>query len=243
MRSVTSSPLKEPSPAQSVPAAGRRRTGTHGARHGGRSERVVRAVMQAAAAEIARAGYAALRVEDVAARAGVNKTTVYRRWPTKAELVKATLRSFSDGQQAPPDTGALRLDLLDLVRRFVAAASTPEGQGIYRMLLAEMHVPEVEALARALREERLAPWREVLARGVARGELPPGTDLDLMVEMIRGTVTNRLFRLRAPVDDGALESIVDVVVLGAKAGGALRRAPGAPAGPSGGIHVIGDEPG
>lgn len=99
------------------------------------------------------------------------------------------------------------------------------------MLLAELHVPEVEALARALREERLAPWREVLERGVARGELPPGTDLDLLVEMIRGVVTNRLFRLRAPVDAGVLESIVDVVVLGAKAGGALRRGPAAPGAP------------
>lgn len=231
MRSAMSPTLREPSSAEPVPTVGRRRTGVHGARHGGRSERVVRAVMHAAAAEIARAGYAALRVEDVAARAGVNKTTIYRRWPTKAELVKATLRSFADGSQAPPDTGALRLDLLELVRRFVAVASTPEGQGIYRMLLAELHVPEVEALARALREERLAPWREVLERGVARGELPPGTDLDLLVEMIRGVVTNRLFRLRAPVDAGVLESIVDVVVLGAKAGGALRRGPAAPGAP------------
>ncbi|WP_437499577.1 TetR/AcrR family transcriptional regulator [Sorangium sp. So ce1099] len=216
---------REPSPVEPAPAAERRRTGARGARRGGRSERVVRAVLHAAAAEIARAGYAALRVEDVAARAGVNKTTVYRRWPTKAELVRATLRLLADDHHAPPDTGAVRRDLLELVRRFVAMASTPEGQGIYRMLLAELHVPEVDALVRTLRDERLAPWREVLARGVARGELPPGTDLDLLVEMIRATVTNRLFRLRAPVDDGVLEAIVDVVVLGAKGGGALRRAP------------------
>jgi hypothetical protein len=51
------------------------------------------------------------------------------------------------------------------------------------------------------------------------------------VEMIRGVVTNRLFRLRAPVDDGVLEAVVDIVVLGAKGGGALRRAAGSPAAP------------
>ncbi|MGK3987202.1 TetR/AcrR family transcriptional regulator [Sorangium sp. So ce136] len=236
MRIVTPSTPREPPPAEPVPEAERRRTGARGARRGGRSERVVREVLHAAAAEIARAGYAALRVEDVAARAGVNKTTIYRRWPTKAELVRATLRSVGDDRHAPPDTGAVRLDLLELVRRFVAVASTPEGQGISRMLLAELHVPEVDALVRTLRDERLAPWREVLARGIARGELPPGTDVDLLVEMIRATVTNRLFRLHAPVDEGVLESIVDVVVLGAKGGGALRRAhltaaPSAPAPP------------
>lgn len=230
MRTFMPSTPREPPPAEPVPAAERRRTGARGARHGGRSERVVRAVMHAAAAEIARVGYAALRVEDVAARAGVNKTTVYRRWPTKAELVRATLRSVAEDRDPPPDTGSVRRDLLELVRRFIAVASTPEGHGLYRMVQAELHVPEVDALVRTLRDERLVPWREVLARGVARGELPPGTDLDLLGEMIRAPVTNRLFRLRAPVDDGFLEAIVDVVVLGAKGGGALRRAqlPAAP---------------
>ena len=67
----------------STSAAGRRRT--VGARTGGRSERVVRDVLRAAIEELSTNGYSALRVEDVAARAGVNKTTVYRRWPTKAD--------------------------------------------------------------------------------------------------------------------------------------------------------------
>ena len=63
--------------------ARKRRTGEHAPRVGGRSERVVRDVLDASAKELARVGYAALRMDDVAAAAGVNKTTVYRRWPTK----------------------------------------------------------------------------------------------------------------------------------------------------------------
>ncbi|AGP38763.1 hypothetical protein [Sorangium cellulosum] len=51
------------------------------------------------------------------ARAGVSKMTVYRRWPTEAELVRAALRSVADDRRAPPDTGALRLDWLELARR------------------------------------------------------------------------------------------------------------------------------
>ena len=62
---------------------------TEGIRSRGRSARVVQEVLTATAEELGRSGYAALRIEDVAERAGVNKTTIYRRWPTKAALVKA----------------------------------------------------------------------------------------------------------------------------------------------------------
>src|SRR5512138_898011 len=88
-------------------SAGSRRTGVRAARVGGRSERVVRDVLAAAAAEMARVGYVALRVEDVAARAGVNKTTVYRRWPTKADLVRDVLCGLGGDQHEAPDTGSL----------------------------------------------------------------------------------------------------------------------------------------
>ncbi|AUX24384.1 TetR family transcriptional regulator [Sorangium cellulosum] len=232
-QSVAEPCLDDPSTTQPAPAP-RRRTGARGARPGGRSERVVRAVMHAAAAELARAGYMALRIEDVAALAGVNKTTVYRRWPTKAELVKATLRSLVDGDGEAPDTGSLRLDLLELVRRIVAVASMPVGHGIYRVLLAELHLPEVEAFARACDDERFAPWREVLERAVARGELPPGSDLRLIIEMIRSPLALRLFQLREPVDDSVLQAVVDTVLFGAKNGGAVLRAasPGPPEPPA-----------
>src|SRR5262245_42346850 len=118
-----------------------RRTGQQ--RLGGRSERVVRDVIQATAAELARVGYAALRVEDVAAQAGVNKTTVYRRWPPKADLVGAALRGVRGAPPEPPDTGSVRADLLLLLREVIAVVSTPEGRSIHRMITVEMDHPEV----------------------------------------------------------------------------------------------------
>jgi len=205
-------------PMQNPPERSRR-TGARAARVGGRSERVVRDVLSAAAAEMARVGYVALRVEDVAARAGVNKTTVYRRWPTKADLVKDTLRGLGGDLREAPDTGSLEQDLLELLRRVVARVTTLEGQGIYRVLMAELHQPEVESFARSLREEHAAPWYEALSRAVDRGELPEGSDIKLVAEMIRGAVANRTFRLREPVDEGFLEGVVALVVRGAQAGG------------------------
>src|SRR6516162_5006549 len=92
-------------------------------RLGGRSERVVRDVTRATAAELARVGYAELRVEDVATEAGVNKTTIYRRWPSKIELVAAAIRAINEPSGDLPDLGSISLDLLALLRDKVSLAS------------------------------------------------------------------------------------------------------------------------
>src|SRR5262245_2839968 len=98
-----------------------KRSGGKGAlvRAGGKSplvrgEPVVRGILGAALTELARTGYGALRIEDVAARAGVNKTTVYRRWSTKEDLVRAALLSITNDRFTPPNTGSLRTDLLQI---------------------------------------------------------------------------------------------------------------------------------
>src|SRR3954454_17804776 len=80
-------------------------------RPGGRSERVRSSVLAAAQELLAEGGYDALRVEDVASRAGVHKTTVYRRWPTKADLVMAVVEGRSEERVPVPDTGSLEDDL------------------------------------------------------------------------------------------------------------------------------------
>jgi AcrR family transcriptional regulator len=211
---MTASPLPE---ALETPEP--RRTGQQ--RLGGRSERVVRDVTRATAAELARVGYAELRVEDVAAQAGVNKTTIYRRWPTKADLVAATMQALKGVPEELPDLGAVRLDLLALAREAVVRASTCEGQSLHRVITLEIDHPEVASIARALRTDWFAPWEAVLARAVARKELPEHSDADLMIEMIMGPVFSKL-RRREPVEDEFLAAVVNMVVLGAKGGGAIR---------------------
>jgi AcrR family transcriptional regulator len=207
---------------KTIPPEAPRRTGAHAARVGGRSERVVREVLAAASAELARSGYSAFRIEEVAARAGVNKTTVYRRWPTKAELVAATLSAWSNEEPEPPATGALRSDLLQLLKRAVARSSTLEGQGIHRMILAELHHPEVEAIVHTLRIENRRPFLAAIDAAVARGELPEGVDGALMVEMIHAPVFNRVFKHHGHVSPAFMKSVIEIVVLGAQHGGATK---------------------
>jgi AcrR family transcriptional regulator len=192
-------------------------------RLGGRSERVVRSVLDAAIAEIARVGYAALRVDDVATRAGVNKTTVYRRWPTKPELVAAAVRSLFDTQPEAPDTGALRSDLMVLLRKSVAAkVRRPESRTVSCVIMLEKDHPEVAQIARELRTEHLAPWEEVVRRAIARGEVPEGSDPHIIVETLSGALFSKMNRKGERVDDDYLAALIDLVVAGARAGGAIR---------------------
>jgi AcrR family transcriptional regulator len=205
------------------PPSNPRRTGQQ--RLGGRSERVVRDVTRATAAELARVGYAALRVEDVAVQAGVNKTTIYRRWPSKVDLVGATLRAITAPTLDLPDLGSVYLDLLALLRAGVMRSSTCEGQSIHRMIALEMDHPEVASIARALRTEYVAPWAAVIERAIARGELPERSDPQFIADLILGPVFNKLLRKREPVEDEFLAAVVKMVVLGAKHGGAVLGGP------------------
>jgi len=191
----------EPSPAAS----------DVGARSGGRSARVVAEVLRATAEELGRVGYLALRVEDVAQHAGVNKTTIYRRWPTKADLVSAALRQAECGGEEVPDTGSVREDLLVMLRRFARRGRTP----MVRVMMAELSHPEVQAIAHGLKHKFEADWVKIIARGMARGELPSETSPLLVIEVITATVVGRVMRGEEPPDAAFCETVVDLVLAGA----------------------------
>ena len=182
-------------------------------RAGGRSARVVSEVLRATADELGRVGYVALRVEDVAQHAGVNKTTIYRRWPTKAELVTAALREAKAGCEDVPDTGAIRADLLTMLRRFTDQENAP----IIRMMMAELSHPEVQAIAHGLKHKFEADWVQMVARAMGRGELPPDTSPLLLIEVITSAVISRVTRGEEAPDTTFCEAVVDLVLAGAAA--------------------------
>jgi hypothetical protein len=146
---------------------------------------------------------------------------VYRRWPTKSDLVRATLSSLNQAQAVTPDLGSIRADLESLLDGFVARMENPEKRCIARMIYAEIEHPEVQELVRSIREDHLAPWHAVVVRSIERGELPAGSDTRLIVDVLLGTVTSGALRFQKALDRGYLRSIVDLVVAGAKAGGAI----------------------
>lgn len=197
-----------------------RRTG--GVRTGGRSARVVDAVFAATRKELGRVGYVALRIEDVATISGVNKTTVYRRWPTKVELVSQALRS-DDYDSPVADTGDLRADLRKMLFDDVDTFLTPERVGMMRIFYAERSNPEVDALGRELRELHRRPRIERIERAVSAGDLPVGTDPELLIDVLLGTVYGKITRLGDAVSHDYLERLVDLVLDGAVRGGGVKR--------------------
>jgi AcrR family transcriptional regulator len=180
-----------------------------------RGEPVVQCVFAAAVKELARVGYRAFRIEDVALRAGVNKTTVYRRWPTKGELVREALACAARAKMVIPETGALRSDLLTIGRNMRERSASPEGQSVIRMLVAEGSDPEVADLIRSLRKEHEDRPRAMLASAVERGELAPGVDHMVLVDAFVGAVHHRTFLMKEHATEAFLERLVDLLLLGA----------------------------
>ncbi|CAN5914324.1 TetR/AcrR family transcriptional regulator [soil metagenome] len=204
-------------------AAVRRRT--FGARIGGRSERVVRDVLRATIDELGRTGYGALRVEDVAARAGVNKTSVYRRWPTKADLVAAAVRAVAGHHEPLPETGSVRGDLIVMLQRSLAFVLTAEGRALTRLVVSEGGDPDVERLARSLRESAMAHRAQLIARAQARGELPSGLDARVVLDAIFMPVLTRVMHRGEDVDPATAVAFVDLVLAGARNVAARANAP------------------
>jgi AcrR family transcriptional regulator len=185
-------------------------------RPGGRTAKVRTAVLQATVAALAEDGYEALNVEDVARRAGVHKTTVYRRWPTKAELIADAMRARSNERVEVPDTGTLAGDLQVLARAIVANIGSDDGSSLIKNLLAITGTSNV--LADETREfwaERLRLTGEIVHRAVARGELPAGIDTNLVIEALIGPLYVRLLFTGEPIDNKVADQVARMVTAGA----------------------------
>jgi AcrR family transcriptional regulator len=165
--------------------------------------------------ELVHAGYRGLRVEDVAARAGVNKTTIYRRWPTKEDLVGAAFRSMTGDKLVAPDTGSLRGDLLAIARGMIASASTPEGQSLFRVAVADGPDSEIMAIIRAQVETDRKVWRAMFEVHEARGELAQGVDSVMLFDILVAYLHHKLLADRTNLGEAELERFIDLLLLGA----------------------------
>ncbi len=186
-----------------------------GVRTGGRSARVVDQVLTTTITLLGESGYGALRIDEVAARSGVNKTTIYRRWPTKSQLAAAALRRYHVHAPAP-DTGDLERDLIAMFVASMSAVDVGLTRGLMRMTLLEQHDPELEAIRGELRERIIDARKGRLELAVARGELPPGTDVLLVVGLLSSTIYTRLLAYAEPPSAAMIDDIVRVVIRGAR---------------------------
>ncbi len=153
-----------------------------------RSARADRAILDAALALLLERGYLHMSVEDVASAAGVGRTTVYRRYRDKPELVAAAVAASSSAEDVP-DTGSAYEDLVALMRDAKARYETAAGMPMAGVLLVDG--PHNARLLESYRERVVVPRRRryhlVMRRGVERGELRDGLDHDALVDALTGS--------------------------------------------------------
>ncbi len=175
---------------------------------------VVERVLDLALEELARVGLHRLSVPEVADRAGLNKTSVYRRWPTKGALVGAALERAM-GHDAPlPDTGALGSDMLAFALAAATWANSPIGRGVMKTLLADGDDPEVRALVNRLVRKRGRRPIEIFERAIASGELDEEADVRMAMTVIAGTLSHRIVVENESVTPAFVKRLVRLVVDG-----------------------------
>jgi AcrR family transcriptional regulator len=181
-----------------------------------RGEAFTSAVLDAALTQLAEVGYERLSIPQVAGSAGVNKTSVYRRWPSKADLVRDALAVPMSHAGDAPNTGALRTDLIALAGTVAAFTQSRVGTALIRVMLAEGGNPEVHALANAAYSEadKHGPWI-VIQRAMQRGELSSLADPSLMLFTIAGAIMHRVFVEQRDTSEEFLKQIVELVLYGA----------------------------
>jgi len=154
-------------------------------------------ITTAAAELMLQRGFDKTTVDDVAARAGVGKATVYRRWPSKEDLAVAAMESLYDSEIPEPDTGSIVTDLTQSYRSALTFVNTPEGAAFLRSSVAEsIRDDRIAALYRASTEKREAQTRATFERAIARGEVRPDIDVDAAVQWLGGVLAVRAITQR-----------------------------------------------
>lgn len=180
-----------------------------------RDARTHAAILSATVELVVESGYGALTIGGVAARAGVGKDAIYRRWSGKPELVYEAV--FTSVDAAPiPDTSTLIGDVTILVEGLVAEFAAPAAAAVLPGLLADFAAQP--ALRMRIREDFLAAAKarlvEMFDRAADRGELAPDMPVDLILDSLAGTVLFHVGLIGAPVTPGLAGRLAAMVVTG-----------------------------
>jgi AcrR family transcriptional regulator len=168
---------------------------------------------------LAEVGPQGFTVDAVAAAARVGKATIYRRWPTRGALMlDAASRMALDVTVV--DTGSVRQDLTaHLTELATKLTTTPSGKLLASVLAEAVVNPDMRSRLRAFIADRRAVAQAAVERGVARGELPPDTDVELVLDVLAGTIFFRVLLSDSPVDEPVVRSLVEAVLAGFRATG------------------------
>ena len=179
-----------------------------------RSEEARRKAIAAAIDLILERGVANLSIEEVAARSGVAKTTIYRHWPERASLIIDTARATFE-HVTTPDTGSLRGDLEAYFNTLMRADLSGKAAKLIPCLVdAASRDPEIDTMMDRFSLERQQPVMTIVRRAQERGELPPDLDRDIIIGTVVGPIVFRKVLQRRPVEPAYISKCLDVALTG-----------------------------
>lgn len=175
----------------------------HGARPGGRSGRVRAAVLQAAFELLGDRGYEATTLPEVARRAGVHPTTVYRRWHSKQGLLTDAMLVYAAENIPVPDTGSLRGDLEQLLREVIKVLAEQPVRALLSAVVADATTGSSAIAAERARywQERFSNAAVIVERAVERGELAGNVDAYAVIENLVAAAYMRALVTGGDLDD------------------------------------------
>jgi AcrR family transcriptional regulator len=182
-----------------------------------REARADHAIRTAALELMAEHGVRALRVDDVARRAGVGKATIYRRYRSKDQLVTEAVGALVDERIEIPDSGSTRQDLLLLMREAVELYGG--GSLAAKLMPSVVHEISRNSELAAIARDRFLTGRRaalgvVFERGIERGELRADIDVDFALDVLAGPLFYRLLITGGPIDERLAEAVVELIVRG-----------------------------
>jgi len=189
------------------------------ARPGGRTARTRAAVIQAVIGELTEHGYAGTTVEQVAARAGVAKTTIYRRWRSLDGLLADVMAERAEEYIPVPDEGDLGSDLRALARSVVASVQPPAIRAAFAGIVsAAVLDPAAQKVLSSFLAARVATMTVIVDRAMLRGELPADTDAAAVIQTVTALIYYRLFIAGEPASHDVADAAAAIAAAAARAG-------------------------
>ena len=177
-----------------------------------RVERSRRVILEAVLDELSEVGYGSMTIEGVAARAGVGKSTIYRHWPGKLELVEDAFRTLKAAVTVP-DEGSLRDRVVSVIEQVAVLVERSTYSSCMPALIEAAERDErVRDFHCRFSAERRAVLVDLLREAVGSGELPPDTDPELLADALVGPILIRRLMLAQPVDPSLAPALVDQVL-------------------------------
>jgi AcrR family transcriptional regulator len=177
-------------------------------------------VLAATLEELTVGGFTALTIDNVARRAAVHKTSLYRNWKDRASLVAEALAENVAGGVPIPDTGSIETDLREYARSLIGWLTSPVGRAVLAATISDAAraEPEIVEIEQRFYFDRLRRAEPMVTRAIARGELPSNTDPNAVIKTVLAPIYLRLLITAEPVDDATADQAARVALAAARAG-------------------------